>query len=94
MIQQGISMDVSEILKELIKKKFIIKDEKYKLSDEYVLSHLSKNACFEKIEFSNIKYNHKKQQKANIDTIKELLSKFTSIKDQRECYIVKYELKY
>ena len=45
LIQQGISMDVSEILKELIKKKFIIKDEKYKLSDEYVLSHLSKNAC-------------------------------------------------
>ncbi|MBN1502575.1 ATP-binding protein [Candidatus Woesearchaeota archaeon] len=94
LIKQGLSLDIKESLNGLVKKGFIQKDEHYKLSDKYILSHLSKNACYQKIKFLKINCQNKLEPKANLDKVKEMLSKFTTIKDQRECFIVKYDVKY
>ena len=88
-------LDIKEELVSLVKKKFIDKTgEKYTESDTYILSQLSKYACFSKVEFLDAGYNSKIEAKANIDNVKEKLSKFTSIKDFRECYILKYDINF
>lgn len=94
MIKKGLPLDIDNELESLVVKKYLIKGEKYEISDNYVLSQLSKYACFNKIDFLKINYNLKKEPKLDIDAIKEKLSKFTSIKDQRECFILKHGIKY
>jgi hypothetical protein len=89
-----IGLAIDKELTSLINKNYIVKNQKYQLSDKYVLSHLSKYACYNKIEFLKINYNLKKEAKLGIDEIKEKLSKFTTIKDQRECFILKHEITY
>ncbi|MEM4397891.1 MAG: hypothetical protein QW757_04685 [Candidatus Woesearchaeota archaeon] len=68
--------------------------EKYSLSNNYIFSNLSKNAIYSKIEFLNLNYKIKHEKKISIDSIKEKLSNFTKIKDQRECYLLKYNINY
>ncbi|MEM4397252.1 MAG: DUF87 domain-containing protein, partial [Candidatus Woesearchaeota archaeon] len=86
-------------IQELIKKGLIEKykqenKEKYKLSDNYIFSNLSKYAIYSKIEFLDLNYSIKHEKKISIDKIKEKLSNFTKIKDQRECFILRYDVKY
>lgn len=91
----GLPLDIDKGLKSLLKKEYLInQDNKYKLSEKYVLSQLSKHACFSKIEFLKLNYNMKKDSKLDIDLLKEKLSKFTTIKDQRECFILRHEIQY
>ena len=59
-----------------------------------MLSHLSKYACYNKIEFLKLNYHHKKEPKIGIDDMKEKISKFTTIKDQRDCFILKHDITY
>jgi uncharacterized protein len=94
MIKKGLPFDIDNELNSLISKKYLIKKGNYEISDNYVLSQLSKHACFHKIEFLKVNYHLKKEPKLDIDKIKEKISKFTTIKDQRECYILKHELIY
>jgi uncharacterized protein len=92
LIKKGQLLDIKEELSSLIEKGFIIKESsKYKISDRYILSQLSKSACFSKIDFIKITHTEKKAQKINIDVLKSKLLKFTTVKDQRECFILKYE---
>ncbi|MBU0757197.1 MAG: hypothetical protein KKF44_03975 [Nanoarchaeota archaeon] len=64
------------------------------LSEEYIFSQLSKNACFAKIEYIELKFDTKLEPILAIDTIKDALSKFCTITDQRECYILRYDPMY
>ncbi len=93
--KKGFPLDVKQDLNNLIQKGLIqCKNNVYKITDNYILSKLSKHACYNKIEFLDIKYNKKQKPKITIDEIKEKISKFTAIKDQRECYILKYDVVY
>lgn len=93
--KKGLPLDAGKDLASLVKRDFIKKDgENYSLSEKFILSQLSKFACFNKIEFLKIKYNEKPEPLINIDSLKEKLAKFTTIKDQRDCNILKYELTY
>ncbi len=95
LLKKGLLLDIKLELESLVKKGFVEKsNEQYKISDNYILSQLSKNACFNKIEFIKINFKAKEEPKISVDKIKEILSKFTTIKDQRECFIVRYELEY
>lgn len=88
-------LDLKEFEK-LIKKGLIEKNQnnKYQLSNKYVFSNLSKHSIFSKIEFLNINYKIKHESKISIDKIKEKLSNFTKVKDQRDCFILKYNILY
>jgi uncharacterized protein len=95
LIKLGLPLDVDKGLAFLLKKEYIIKqDGNYSLSEKYVLSQLSKHSCFSKIEFLKLNYNMKKDSKLDIDKLKEKYSKFTTIKDQRECFILRHEIQY
>ncbi len=95
LLQKGFPMDVGKILNSLEKKQYLVKKgEFYTLSGKYVLSQLSKHACFTKIEFLQLNYDEKHDRRISLDELKEKLSKFTKIKDQRECFILKYDLIY
>lgn len=94
MIKQGLSLDIDAELESLVSKKYLVKNKKYEVSENYVLSQLSKYACFNKIDFLKVNYSLKLEPKIDIDVIKEKLSKFTSIKDQRDCFILKHDIKY
>ncbi|MFH0876544.1 MAG: DUF87 domain-containing protein [archaeon] len=84
-------LQAKEMIDDLVNKGYLIKTpEKLILSDKYVLSQLSKCVCFEKIQFLDIEYLRKEESKVSIDKIKEKISKFCTIKDLRECNIVKY----
>lgn len=88
----GSNLDVSEDLTILEQLNYLVLDkEKYHLSEEYAFSKLSGFAFFDKPEFGKIKYTEKLQQKINLDVLLEKLSKFTSIKDSSECFLIKYE---
>ncbi|MBR9676186.1 ATP-binding protein [Candidatus Woesearchaeota archaeon] len=93
LIKKGASLDITSLLDELIKKKLLIIDEnKYFLSEDYIFSNLSKHACFEKINYVNIDYNKLSEEKLRTDNLKEKLSKFCSVEDQNECYLLRYEI--
>ena len=93
--KKGLPLDIKEDLYTLIQKGLVqYKNNNYRISDNYILSKLSKHACYNKIEFLDIKYNKKLEAKISLDIIKEKISKFTTVKDQRECHILKYDVVY
>jgi len=93
--KKGLPLDVKEDLNTLIQKGLVqYKNNTYNISDNYILSKLSKHTCYNKIEFLDIKYNKKSEPKISLDEIKEKISKFTTVKDQRECHILKYDIIY
>ncbi len=97
LIKKGLPLDIKTEILSLCAKGFIAKLEdniKYKVSEKYILSQLSKNSCFSKIEFIKINYIEKKESKVTIDVMKKKLSKFTTVKDSRECNILKYNIIY
>ena len=66
----------------------------FSLSEKYVLSNLSRKACYEKINFTKINYSKKLNPRISLDKLKSHLSKFTNVVDQRECFIINYKLNY
>ena len=91
----GTSLEVEEDLKDLIKKEYLTYDEdakEYGVTKSYILTKLSKHACFTPVAYENIPYTTKLPPATNLDAVKEKLSKFTLVIDQQECSIVTYEL--
>jgi len=94
-VEVGVQSIYDDVLKKLLHKELLVQDKKkIKLSDKFIFSQLSKNACFERIQFKEINFHSKLEPKISIDNIKELITKFCNIKDHRECYIVKYDVHY
>lgn len=93
-IKKGLSLDTPKIIKDLVKKSLVIKKgSEFSLSQNYIFSQLSKNACIHKTEVDTMnKYKEKKEKKVRLDTMKAELSRFTDVLDQHECHIVKYEM--
>jgi hypothetical protein len=95
MIKKGLPLDIKKPLNSLVKKDYIKKQkDNYVISEDYILSQLSKHSSFTKIEFLKVNYSVKKEPKITVDKLKEKLSKFTDVKDQRECFILKHEILY
>jgi len=95
MIKKGLPLDIKKQLNSLIKKDYITKQkDNYLISEDFILSQLSKHSSFSKIEFLKVNYTLKKEPKITVDKLKEKLSKFTDVKDQRECFILKHEIHY
>ncbi len=92
-IKKGFSLDSTKTIKELVKKDFVIKNgSEFVLSDDYIFSSLSKNACLYKVEVDANKYGDKVEKKAKLDVVKSELTKFTEVLDKQDCYVLKYVL--
>ena len=69
-----------------------VNDILFRISNRYILSQLSRYSFPHKLEFKEFDYDKKLDKKKNIDKMKERLSKFTTIKDLRECWLVTYDV--
>jgi hypothetical protein len=89
----GVNFEIDKTIEKLLSLHYLekVNDILYRVSEKYILSQLSKYSYNYKIEFKEFDYNKKLEKCKNIDKVKELLSKFTEIKDMRECWLVKYE---
>ncbi|MBU0980072.1 MAG: ATP-binding protein [Nanoarchaeota archaeon] len=88
----GSGLDAQSALAALHDKGFLDMDKKrFKVTDNFILSNLEKFRSFAKIEFKKVNYDEKKKPRANLDKVKDHLSRFTTVLDQKECYIVKYK---
>ena len=70
---------------------FIKINDEYKLNDKIGwLSKLKELSFLGKIEFSDLSYDKILEKNYDIQKIKEYLSNFIDIDDEKECYLVKY----
>ena len=91
----GFGIGVKASLQTLVKLGYLhYNNNLFSLSGKYVLSNLSRNACYEKINFTKTNYYKKLNPRISLDKLKSHLSKFTNVVDQRECFIINYKLNY
>jgi hypothetical protein len=84
-------LDISQVLDSLVTKNYIHKQgDVYKIREDVVLAQLSRYATFEKIQYKAVPADQVEQKKVRLDSFKSRLSKFTDVRDIRECYIVAY----
>lgn len=84
------ALDVQEDLTELVDLAYLQKQEnKYSLTDNYILSKLSKHATYATIQFEQTSIE-KNTTKLSLDKMKSQLAKFTNVLDQQECNILVY----
>ncbi|MFH1133578.1 MAG: ATP-binding protein [Nanoarchaeota archaeon] len=93
-VKSGMGLDVQAQLRSLAQKGYLLEEgSRFRITDAYVLSNISSCASFVRIEYCTIGYDQKRRQKANLDKVKEHLSKFAQVVDQKECFIVSYAFK-
>ncbi|MBS3137607.1 ATP-binding protein [Candidatus Woesearchaeota archaeon] len=90
----GVNFEIDKTIEKLLSMQYLekVNDILYKVSERYILSQLSKYSYQQKIEFKELDYDKKLEKCKNVDKIKERLSKFTEIKNLRECWLVRYEI--
>lgn len=62
------------------------------LSSKYIFSKLSKYQNYSKIEYKELQYDNKLDRAVPIEQVAGILSRFTAVKDTKECYVLKYVL--
>lgn len=90
LIKAGAPLDIEAVADSLVEKGYLVKENVYSLNPKYIFSNVSKNSCFEKINYIKTDYNSKLEAKLRLDLVKEKLSKLTHVLDQQECYILRY----
>jgi len=81
--------DVEKEIDDLINNNYLVKEENtLSMSDQYIFSKLSLAANFDKINFSKIRFDHKKQPAVKWEALKDELSKFTTVIDKADCFLV------
>jgi DNA helicase HerA-like ATPase len=87
------NMDIVDTLRGLLQKGYLLySNGTFNISEKYVLSHLSNYATHSKIDFKNVEFDKKEAKKIPVDRLKEKLKKFANVKDQRECYVLRYDV--
>ena len=85
--------EINDIVNGLEQKDYLLKDRKFKIAPRYrMFSELEKYACYEKIDFSKIKFDEKLDSKVNVDEVKKKFSKFLDINESREAFLVNYKI--
>jgi uncharacterized protein len=90
----GMGLDTEKLIKSLATKGYLEnKYGNYEISDKYILTNIAKHEFYNKIEFTRIDVKKIFPKKQRIDVIKAKLGKFTTVKDQRECFLVHYDVR-
>lgn len=86
--------ELYDIVSILAKKGYLIKDnDKYKINETLKkLSNINEKSCYEKVNYIHTEYDQKIEKKIDFEKVKELLTKFISIKNAKECYLILYEI--
>jgi len=84
--------EVYDIVTTLANKGIFIKvGDKFKLNDKLnVFSNLKELSCFKDVDFENIRYDEKLNAKHDVNEILNFLGRFVKIKEERECFLVRY----
>lgn len=92
----GTNIDIKDDLNKLIQKEYIIKKSEinYEINTKYIFSSLLNCQTFKTIEFQKQSYDLKKEPKYSIDNSIELLQKFTTVIDNSDVFVLKYEIEY
>ncbi|RME32027.1 ATP-binding protein [Candidatus Woesearchaeota archaeon] len=91
----GTSLAIDEELAALVEQEYLATaggaagDERYTLTSRYVLSKLSTVACRYPVVFESIA-GEQLPAAHQLDDVKASLARFTTVKDQQECRIVRY----
>lgn len=89
----GNPLTFSEELQPLYKDEYIASsDSSVKMSDKYIFTRLHKVANFDTIAYESLAYHKKHVPSFGVDDVKNILAKFTTVEDQFECFVVKYDV--
>ncbi|MFH1848866.1 MAG: ATP-binding protein [archaeon] len=95
MMKYGFGIGVNETLNTLANQGYLTEDRgQFSLSENYAFQNLASYSIYSNVEFTKVGYDDKPAAKLNLDQLKAMLSKFTSIEDHRECYVVRYNIQY
>lgn len=86
--------EIYDVINSLIAKNYLIRvNDKLKLSGEFeVLNKLEEFNLYEEVDFSNVEYDEKMEKKVDSKYLVDFLSNFLNIKNERECWLVSYEI--
>lgn len=91
--KSGANFDVQQILDSLVELEYLQKQENtYKITNEYALSQLKRFAVTQKIMHLPISFDQKLEAVLSLDVLKEQLTKFCTVSDVRDCYLVVYDI--
>jgi len=77
-------------LTSLTSKGFLSFTDKYTLAPHLILSSLERHACYQPLEFSAIRYDHKEMPRVGVAEVRARLGQLTTVLDAKECFIVRY----
>ena len=84
--------EVYDVILNLANKGIFVKvGDKYRLNDKLTLySRLEKYACYKNMDYENAVYDKKLEKKFQTSEIINFLNKFFNIKEEKECFLVRY----
>ncbi len=89
------TVDIDDDLNDLVENGYLSfdeADETYSVTNKYILSKLSKHAIYTPVEYEQIAFDRQLDAKHNLDTVKEQVGRFTTVLDQQECNLIRYEM--
>ncbi len=89
----GLAFSAKDSIQKLLKIGYLQEQSGlFSISSIYIFSNLAKYALYKKIQYEKIGFDKKLEPRFDFDTLKDKLSKFATISDFRECYILKHEI--
>ncbi|MBI2107370.1 ATP-binding protein [Candidatus Woesearchaeota archaeon] len=86
--------DVYDAVTALVKKGYFVQEgNKYKLAQTFNLN-FEDYACYVSPDFSRISYDSKLEKNYNSDEVLRFLGNFISVKGNKECYLMSYDVEY
>jgi len=84
--------EVFEVVNTLASKGIFVKvGDKFRLNDKLnIFSNLKDLSCYTNVDFENIKYDEKLDAKYEVNDIINFLGRFVKIKEEKDCFMVKY----
>lgn len=76
--------------KSLVSKGYLNADKT--LSEDYIFSKLRNHATYNNLEYVSMSYDDKLEPVLSEETIRQKLSKVTTVVDFKDCFVVKYDV--
>ncbi|MBN1275682.1 ATP-binding protein [Candidatus Woesearchaeota archaeon] len=88
----GGSVAIDDELRPLLEQGYVFRDgDALRVDEGFVFTRLSKAATYASIEYEQLAYQEKRPARLSIDDLKERFSRFTTVEDYHDCFVVLYE---
>lgn len=86
--------ELYDIVNILAKKGYLLKDnDKFRVSEQLKkLAEIEAFSCYDRIDYARANFDQKLEKRITLEKVKEILSKFLTIKNAKECYLVLYDV--